>query len=125
MKTSLVTATLLLSVSLVNAHADNASVPEIRKDSKNVQQPAPLKNARFSGTVEIYVTDWCGYCQRALGYMDSNGIPYVEHNIETDSAAKQRYKELGGRGVPFIIIGSHKLYGFTKEKFDYYMNNSR
>ena len=75
--------------------------------------------------LEIYVTSWCGYCRQAQSYMKSRGIPYVAYDIERDSAARQRHKELGGRGVPLIIIGSNKISGFSPEAVEYYLNNSR
>jgi glutaredoxin-like YruB-family protein len=84
-----------------------------------------VKKERFTGTVEMYVTDWCGYCKQAQSYMKSQGIPYVAYDIEKDSSAKQRHKELGGRGVPLIIIGSNKMSGFSAENLEYYLNNSR
>jgi glutaredoxin-like YruB-family protein len=88
-------------------------------------QPAPAKKERFTGTVEIYVTDWCGYCIKAQNYMKSKGIPYVAYDIEKDSAAKQRFNELGGHGVPLIIIGPNKMSGFSPEALEFYLNNSR
>jgi glutaredoxin len=57
--------------------------------------------------------------------MNSKGIAYVAYDIEKDSAAKRRHKELGGRGVPLIIIGSNKMSGFSEESLEYYLNNSR
>ena len=88
-------------------------------------QPAAPKKERFSGTVEMYVTDWCGYCKQAQSYMRSKGIAYVAYDIEKDSSARQRHKELGGRGVPLIIIGSNKLSGFSADTLEYYLNNSK
>lgn len=118
----------------VYSDSDFDAAPPIQQEpakrgTKKVAAPAPqsspAKAERFSGTVEIYVTDWCGYCKKALKYMDSKGIPYVSYNIENDSAARQRHKELGGRGVPLIIIGPNKLSGFSQATFEQYMNNSR
>jgi len=88
-------------------------------------QPAPARKERFTGTVEIYVTNWCGYCKKAQNYLKSKGIPYVAYDIEKDSAASQRHKELGGRGVPLIIIGSNKMSGFSQERLEYYLNNGK
>jgi glutaredoxin-like YruB-family protein len=88
------------------------------------QQAVPVTE-RFNGTVEIYVTSWCGYCKQAVKYMKSKGIAYVAYDIEKDSAANQRHKELGGRGVPLIIIGSNRMSGFSPESLEYYLNNSR
>ena len=76
---------------------------------------APVKPAR---TVEIYVTDWCHYCRDAQSYMKSRGIAFTAYDIEKDSAANRRYTELGGGGVPILVIGSKKMYGFSKEKFE-------
>ena len=97
---------------------------------KNTVKPPPSqatipKKERFTGTVEIYVTGWCGFCKKAQNYMKSKGIAYVAYDIAKDSAANQRHKELGGRGVPLIIIGSNKMNGFSAESLEYYLNNSR
>ena len=88
-------------------------------------QPASPRKERFTGTVEIYVTNWCGYCKQAQDYMKSKGITYVAYDIEKDSAARQRHKELGGRGVPLIIIGSNKMSGFSPQLLESYLNSSR
>jgi glutaredoxin-like YruB-family protein len=88
-------------------------------------QPLPAKKASFNGTVELYVTEWCGYCKKAQSYLQSKGVPYVAYDIEKDSAARQRHKELGGRGVPLIIIGANKVSGFSPEAMDRFLNNSR
>ena len=83
-------------------------------------ETAPTKSAR---SVEIYVTDWCHYCRDAQSYMKSRGIAFTAYDIEKDSAANRRYMELGGGGVPILVIGSKKMYGFSKEKFEYILKN--
>lgn len=101
--------------------------PESRKANNapaTAPAPAPPQKKRFSGTVEIYVTDWCGYCKQAQAYMKSRNIPFVAYNIEKDSGARQRHKELGGHGVPLIIIGSNKMSGFSENSLEYYLENS-
>ena len=52
----------------------------------------------------------------------NNNIKYVAYDIEKDSAAKQRYEEMGGRGIPLIIIGDNIMPGFSQETFEHYMN---
>ena len=59
-----------------------------RKAAAPATQAASPEKGRFSGTVEIYVTDWCGYCRRAQSYMKSKGIPYVAYDIEKDGAGR-------------------------------------
>lgn len=83
---------------------------------------APVQKERFSGTVEMYATSWCGYCKQAERYMQSRGIAYVSYDIEKDSAAAQRHRELGGRGVPLLVIGPHRMSGFSPSTLEYYLN---
>ncbi len=99
--------------------------PRPRKNTRAEpeKQVAPKQQQRE--TVELYVTAWCGYCKKARAYLDKKGVPYVAYDIEKDAAANQRHKELGGRGVPLIIIGSNKISGFSEESIDYYLNSAR
>ena len=101
--------------------------PSSRPPQKSPQAataPEPARS-RFSGTVEIFVTDWCGYCKQAEAYMRSNNIAYVAYNIEKDKAAHQRFQELGGRGVPLILIGQHRMAGFSAKTLEHYLATAR
>jgi glutaredoxin-like YruB-family protein len=110
--------TLLLTFSL--AEAGTKPVTGSGQDARTVV----AAKTRFSGVVEIYVTDWCGYCKKAINYMKSHNIRYVAYDVEKDDAARERHRELGGRGVPLIIIGSNKMSGFSAENLEYYLDNS-
>lgn len=107
--------------------APPAPAPE-KSSKKNVSpspqpsQSAAKKKERFAGTIEMYATDWCGYCKAAENYMKSKNYPYVKYDIEKDSAAKQRHKDLGGRGVPLIIIGANKMSGFSPGTLEHYLD---
>jgi glutaredoxin-like YruB-family protein len=90
-----------------------------------IPHSAAPKKVRFTGTVELYVTDWCGYCKKAKKYLTEKGIPFVAYDIEKDSAANERHKALGGNGVPLIIIGANKVSGFSQEAVEYYLENSK
>lgn len=67
--------------------------------------------------VVMYATSWCPYCAKARKYFRSNNISYTEYDIEKDMAAKQRYKKLGGDGIPLIFIGEERLDGFSEDSF--------
>lgn len=100
--------------------------PRAKANAAAAPAPAPApKQERFSGTVELFVTDWCGYCKKAQAYLKGRGIPYVAYDIEKDAAANKRYKELGGRGVPLILVGSNRMNGYSQESLEYYLNNGR
>lgn len=122
MKTLLIVITLLLAASLAGAEP---SKPTDGVGASSASQASDSKKERFNGTVEIYVTSWCPYCRQALDYLKSKSISYVAHDIEKDSAARQKYEELGGQGVPFIIIGANRMSGYSREALEYYLENSR
>ena len=72
---------------------------------------------KASKRVIMYSTAWCGYCKKAKKYFQENNIAYTEYDIEKDSAARQKYNELGGRGVPVILVGPKRMNGFSVEAF--------
>lgn len=72
-----------------------------------------------AGKVILYRTSWCGYCKRAAAYMQQKNIPFVERDIETNSAYRAEYRQLGGTGpVPFIVFGRKTMLGFAPESVD-------
>ncbi len=68
--------------------------------------------------VVIYSTAWCNVCKTAKAYMKLKGINYTEYDIEKSPSAYQRFKELGGRGVPLITVGQYRMSGFSGAKLD-------
>jgi len=67
--------------------------------------------------VIMYGTDWCPYCKKARTYFKSNGINFVEYNIEKNDLAKRMYDLLGGGGVPLILVHGKKMKGFNIQHF--------
>jgi glutaredoxin len=106
-------------------------VPPVSKSSTKSQtssSPTPVvapKAERFNGTVEMYVTDWCPVCKKAEQYMSARNYPFVAYDIEKDKSAMKRYQEMGGRGVPLILLGSQKLSGFSSSAIDQYMQGHK
>ena len=83
----------------------------------------PTGKVRFSGAIEMYVTDWCSACKMAEKYIASKNYPVVKYDIEKDKGAQLRYKELGGRGVPLILVGSNRMSGFSAQLLEQYLGN--
>ena len=53
-------------------------------------------------TVVMFSTPWCGYCKRLKLLMTSDGIPFVEVNIEADPAAEQFVLQANGDGTATV-----------------------
>src|SRR5512135_1514407 len=79
-----------------SANGNAAPGAQTRKQGRSAEK------RRFSGTIEMYVTDWCPVCKRAESYLRSRNYPYVKYDIEKDEDARRRFQDLGGRGVPLI-----------------------
>lgn len=58
------------------------------------------------GTITMYSTTWCGYCQRLKAQLGSAGIGYTEVNIEEnpDAAAFVELVNGGNQTVPTVVF---------------------
>lgn len=92
----------------------SAEVPEQKKESEPDKQPRPS----LPSGVELYVTSWCKYCKLARKYLTENRIPFSEYDIEKDSRAAKRRKELDPRpGVPLAVINGRIIIGFSEQSY--------
>jgi glutaredoxin len=64
--------------------------------------------------VVMYSTQGCGYCRRAREFFAEHNIQYIENDIANQSN-RRRYEELGGRGVPLILIRGTRIDGFQQK----------
>ncbi|WP_088315814.1 mycoredoxin [Kineosporia sp. R_H_3] len=64
-----------------------------------MEAPAP-------GTITMYSTTWCGYCQRLKKQLDREGIGYTEVNIEhvPDAAEFVMQVNNGNQTVPTVLF---------------------
>lgn len=83
----------------------------------------PVNYSRSTSTpaannkVVMYSASWCGYCKKARSYFMANNIDFIEYDIERDGAAARRFREMGGKGVPVILVGDRKMSGFSIDRF--------
>ncbi|NUP73926.1 MAG: mycoredoxin [Sinomonas sp.] len=58
------------------------------------------------GTVTMFSTSWCGYCNRLKKQLDVHGIGYTEVNIEEVEGTAELVEQLNGgnRTVPTVIF---------------------
>lgn len=65
--------------------------------------------------VVLYATDWCGYCKQTREFFEANDIRYSEQDIEKSAEARKAHQQLGGNGVPTIVIGDDIVHGYDIE----------
>ena len=62
--------------------------------------------------VEIYLTQWCPYCQRARALLRAKHVQSVEIDIEAEPARRaEMMARSGRRTVPQIFIGDRHVGG--------------
>lgn len=71
-----------------------------------------------AGAVQIFTTAGCGSCQIAKAYFRDNGIAYVEYDVGSNRDHLARFQQLGGNGVPLIIVSGQQMTGFSPTKFE-------
>lgn len=65
--------------------------------------------------VQVYTTEWCGYCVRAKALLTSKGIDFEEINLDDDPRFRQKLLELtGGWTVPQIVVDGRPIGGYTE-----------
>jgi glutaredoxin len=80
----------------------------------------PVQVSQATGTdtgVTLYTTEWCGVCKRAKAFMKENNVPFSEWDVEKSDYGAAKFRQMGGRGVPLITIGSQKMMGFDANRF--------
>ncbi len=87
--------------------------------TQGARNPGAMQSPQTAATVDLYVTSWCPYCQKAKDYLHSKGIAYREYDIEKDQEALKRKKELSPQGgVPVAVINGQVVTGFSSEAYD-------
>ncbi|HYA09375.1 MAG TPA: glutaredoxin domain-containing protein [Gaiellaceae bacterium] len=65
--------------------------------------------------IEMYTTEWCGYCVRAKAFLDARQLPYDEIRLDDDPAFRQRLLDLtGGWTVPQILVDGRPIGGYDE-----------
>jgi glutaredoxin 3 len=65
--------------------------------------------------VELYTTDYCGFCVRAKVLLEQRGIPFEEIHRDRDPEVRDRLEELtGGWTYPQIVIDGKAIGGYTE-----------
>jgi len=83
---------------------------------KSWLKPAPDFNSVNNSNVVLYATAWCGYCAKARKLLSQHGIIYQEYNIEQSSIGRSQYKQLGGQGVPVLLIDGEVVHGYNPQR---------
>jgi glutaredoxin 3 len=63
--------------------------------------------------VEMYTTQWCGYCARARALLQRKGVEFAEYDVDEEAGKREEARtRSGGRtSVPQIFIDGKHIGG--------------
>ena len=106
----------ITEISAIEAQPINAAGLKKATDQGHDSPAAGVK-------VELYVTDWCPYCKKAINFFTSKGITPQIFNIEKDPIALKRKNLLDPEpGVPFAVIDGTPVHGFSESYYQLILN---
>ena len=89
---------------------------EYGRESKRRRESQPRASfSRGVARIEMYTTDWCGYCVRAKESARRKGLDYDEVSVDDDPGFRARLLELTGSWtVPQIVVDDRPIGGYTE-----------
>lgn len=72
--------------------------------------------------VIVYGTETCPFCIKTRAYLTERHVPFIDIDVNKSEKGKQDYAQLGGKGVPLILIGNRKMTGFDQPTIDAALN---
>jgi glutaredoxin len=96
----------------ISSYAGAAQVTQLRAATSKAA------TAHGSAQVVLYSAVWCKYCQQAKAYFAGRGLRYEERDVEASPGARREYEQLGGRGVPVILVGRQRMDGYSQGRLE-------
>ncbi len=95
---------------------------EFGADMQKLIFPQPDFAEQHDGKVILYATSWCGYCKKTREFLHQQNIPFFEYDIEKSEEGHKQYREIGGRGVPVLLVNKSVIRGYNPAEILKYLN---
>jgi len=76
------------------------------------QQGEALRQIVKADDIVVYTTDTCPYCAQARQWLNAQGLPWRDCNVEHDAQCRADYEAKGAPGVPMLKVGDQWQLGF-------------
>jgi glutaredoxin len=89
-----------------------------------IYPPQDYSALTVDNPVTMYSTDWCGYCAKTRRFFKRNQIAFVEYDIEKSEKAQLEYEQLGGGGVPLVLVNEQLVRGYNIRLIEQYLHST-
>jgi len=96
----------------------------LNESEQTVNLPYELSLAVSKNPVVIYTANRCAPCDDGRKMLKSSGIPFSEKTVKTDPDLEKLRQISGDTQLPFLSVGSQKLYGFNAEEWKAALNKA-
>jgi len=100
-------------------------------EKKNLNESGPASNFPYELSlavakypVVIYTASNCGPCEDGKNLLKSAGIPFAEKTVKTNPDLEKLKQVSGDTQLPFLSVGSQKLYGFNADEWKAALNKA-
>jgi glutaredoxin len=95
-------------------------------NGNTISEHASISKSAISeeNPVIFFSKSWCGWCNKTRDLLKNNNVHYIEYDIEVSDVGKEWHKEVGGKGVPVLIINDVVKHGYNKKKILKLVNNA-
>ncbi|MDE2428781.1 MAG: glutaredoxin family protein [Burkholderiales bacterium] len=100
---------------------EKTSLPET---AAGTNLPFDLAAAVSKNPVTLYAADSCAPCNDGRNLLKANGIPFSEKSVSTNEDIEKLKQVSGDSQVPFLLVGSGKLFGFNSEEWKTALKNA-
>ena len=67
------------------------------------EENTPLTDGTPVATIDFYGAEWCRDCRRSKKLLDTLGVSYNNHDLETEEGAPERATEISGqKHIPVV-----------------------
>jgi glutaredoxin len=99
-------------IEIQKTQSDAPVISEKEDDAEKIK-------AKKKTDVVIYTKNDCKDCEKALEFLKSKNVSFIEYNMDKDENAAAKRKEIDdGDDVPFAVINRNQVHGFSESVYD-------
>jgi mycoredoxin len=65
--------------------------------------------------IVLYGTRSCGYCKVTRKILNESKVAFLDIDVEKSEEGAKQFRELGGNGVPLLLINGKRMNGFNEK----------